>query len=79
FGLDRTPQIAGGRVPLSLHLLNPAGRPVQVTSDLKSFWTSTWPEVRREMRSRYPKHRWPEDPSTAPPSRSTLKRRGGAS
>ncbi|MGM0574666.1 MAG: ATP-dependent helicase HrpB [Myxococcota bacterium] len=75
FGWTATPAIAGGRVPLVLHLLNPAGRPLQVTRDLESFWRRTWPEVRKEMRSRYPKHRWPEDPMAAQPSRRTTRPR----
>ena len=66
FGLAETPRIADGRVPLLLHLLSPAGRPLQVTADLRSFWDTTWPEVRKEMKGRYPKHPWPEDPWTAP-------------
>src|SRR5690606_24163757 len=68
FGLADTPCIAGGRVPLTLHLLSPAGRPLQVTSDLRGFWDRTWPEVRREMKGRYPKHPWPEDPWSAQPT-----------
>ncbi|HEX2595352.1 MAG TPA: ATP-dependent helicase HrpB, partial [Luteimonas sp.] len=66
FGLAETPRIAGGRVALTLHLLSPAGRPLQVTQDLRSFWRNTWPDVRREMKGRYPRHPWPEDPWTAP-------------
>ena len=65
FGLADTPRIADGRVPLTLHLLSPAGRPVQVTQDLRGFWERTWPEVRKEMKGRYPRHPWPEDPWTA--------------
>ena len=65
FGLAETPRIADGRIPLLLHLLSPAGRPLQVTADLRSFWETTWPDVRREMKGRYPKHPWPEDPWTA--------------
>lgn len=65
FGWTETPAILKGRVKLMLHLLSPAYRPVQVTQDLSSFWTSTYSEVRKEMRSRYPKHSWPEDPWTA--------------
>ncbi|NLA67421.1 MAG: ATP-dependent helicase HrpB [Gammaproteobacteria bacterium] len=68
FGLAETPRIADGRVPLLLHLLSPAGRPLQVTSDLRGFWDRTWPEVRREMKGRYPKHPWPEDPWNAVPT-----------
>ncbi|HET8819790.1 MAG TPA: ATP-dependent helicase HrpB [Xanthomonadaceae bacterium] len=66
FGLADTPRIVDGRVPVVLHLLSPAGRPLQVTADLRSFWNTTWPEVRKEMKGRYPKHPWPEDPWTAP-------------
>jgi ATP-dependent helicase HrpB len=65
FGLADTPRICGGRVPLTLHLLSPAGRPLQVTRDLRGFWDRTWPEVRREMKGRYPRHPWPEDPWSA--------------
>jgi ATP-dependent helicase HrpB len=65
FGLSDTPRIADGRVPLTLHLLSPAGRPLQVTQDLRGFWERTYPEVRREMKGRYPKHPWPEDPWSA--------------
>jgi ATP-dependent helicase HrpB len=65
FGLADTPRIADGRVPLTLHLLSPAGRPLQVTQDLRGFWDRTWPEVRKEMKGRYPKHPWPEDPWNA--------------
>ncbi|WP_255516431.1 ATP-dependent helicase HrpB [Luteimonas suaedae] len=68
FGLADTPRIADGRVPLTLHLLSPAGRPLQVTQDLRSFWERTWPEVRGEMKGRYPKHPWPEDPWNAAPT-----------
>ncbi len=66
FGLADTPRIVDGRIALTLHLLSPAGRPLQVTSDLRSFWERTWPEVRKEMKGRYPKHPWPEDPWSAP-------------
>jgi ATP-dependent helicase HrpB len=65
FGLPDTPRIARGRVPLTLHLLSPAGRPIQVTQDLRSFWERTYPEVRRELKGRYPRHPWPDDPWTA--------------
>ena len=74
FGLADTPRIADGRVPLVLHLLSPAGRPLQVTSDLRSFWDRTWPEVRREMKGRYPRHPWPEDPWNAVPTHRTRPR-----
>ena len=62
FGVRETPRIAGGRVPVLLHLLGPNHRPQQVTSDLASFWKTTYAEVRKELRRRYPKHAWPEDP-----------------
>ena len=73
FGLAATPRVAAGRVSVLLHLLSPAGRPVQVTSDLASFWSTTYPAVRRELRGRYPKHPWPEDPWSAPPRRGTTR------
>lgn len=75
FGLNKTPTVAGGRVPVRLHLLAPNRRPQQVTDDLAGFWERTWPQIRKELRARYPKHAWPEDPLTAKPLRGT-KRRG---
>lgn len=66
FGLADTPRIADGRVPLTLHLLSPGGKPLQVTQDLRSFWDRTYPEVKKEMKGRYPRHPWPDDPWTAP-------------
>jgi ATP-dependent helicase HrpB len=74
FGLVETPRIAGGRVPVLLHLLAPNGRPQQVTDDLASFWTNTYPQVRKDLRARYPKHAWPENPLTAPPTSRPKKR-----
>ena len=68
FGLTRTPAVAGGRVPVVLHLLSPAQRPVQVTRDLESFWTTGYALVRKDLRGRYPKHDWPEDPHEAKPT-----------
>jgi ATP-dependent helicase HrpB len=65
FGLHETPRIAGGRVPVLLHLLAPNYRPQQVTDDLASFWTNTYPQVRKDLRARYPRHAWPEDPWSA--------------
>lgn len=65
FGLAETPRIADGRVPLTIHLLSPAGRPLQVTQDLRGFWERTYPEVKKEMKGRYPKHPWPDDPWNA--------------
>lgn len=75
FGLAETPRIAGGAVPLTLHLLSPARRPVQVTRDLAGFWRSSYFEVRKEMRGRYPKHEWPEDPLSASPTRRAKPKR----
>ena len=68
FGLADTPRIGGGRIPVTLHLLSPAGRPIQVTQDLQGFWQRTYPEVRRELKGRYPRHPWPDDPWTAQPT-----------
>ncbi|MFA0924111.1 ATP-dependent helicase HrpB [Xanthomonas fragariae] len=65
FGLAETPRIADGRIPLTLHLLSPGGRALQVTQDLKSFWANTYPNVRKEIKGRYPRHPWPDDPWTA--------------
>ena len=65
FGLADTPRIVDGRIPLTLHLLSPAGRPLQVTQDLKGFWERTYPDVRKEMKGRYPRHPWPDDPWSA--------------
>lgn len=77
FGLDRHPAIAGGRLPLLLSLLSPARRPIQITRDLPGFWQGSWADVRAQMRGRYPKHPWPENPACAVPTRHT-KARGGA-
>lgn len=68
FGLADTPRVAGGRVPVTLHLLSPAGRPIQVTQDLHGFWERTYPEVKKELKGRYPKHPWPDDPWSATPT-----------
>ncbi|GAA4928112.1 ATP-dependent RNA helicase [Actinoplanes utahensis] len=69
FGWRDAPRLADGRIPVLLHLLSPAGRPVAVTRDLASFWRQGYPQVRAEMRGRYPRHPWPEDPTTAEPTR----------
>ena len=61
YGLATTPRLADGRIPLRLALLSPAGRPIAVTADLAGFWKGAWADARRDMRGRYPKHRWPED------------------
>ncbi|UPG90651.1 ATP-dependent helicase HrpB [Luteibacter aegosomaticola] len=65
FGLADTPRVGDGRIPVMLHLLSPAGRPIQVTQDLSGFWNRTYPEVKKELKGRYPKHPWPDDPWTA--------------
>lgn len=75
FGLAATPRIDGGRVPVTLRLLSPAQRPVQVTRDLASFWRGAYLEVRKDLRGRYPKHYWPEDPLAAQPTRGVRRRR----
>ncbi len=74
FGCQHTPLVANGTVPVTLHLLSPAKRPVQVTRDLASFWAKGYQDVRKELRGRYPKHHWPEDPLTAPPTAKTKRR-----
>jgi ATP-dependent helicase HrpB len=74
FGLAETPRIGRERVPVTFELLSPGGRPVQVTADLRSFWNTGYQDVRRELRARYPKHPWPEDPWTAPPTHRTKRR-----
>jgi ATP-dependent helicase HrpB len=77
FGLAETPTVAGGKVAVMLHLLSPAQRPLQVTQDLKSFWNNTYPEVKKEMKGRYPKHPWPDDPWNALPTARTKPRGSG--
>lgn len=74
FGLGETPLIGPQRIPITFHLLAPNGRPVQTTRDLKSFWERTYPEVRRELRGRYPKHPWPDDPWNATPTHRTKRK-----
>jgi ATP-dependent helicase HrpB len=73
FGLADTPRVGPRRDPVLLALLAPNGRPVQLTRDLRSFWERTYPEVRKELRARYPKHPWPEDPWAATPTARTTK------
>jgi ATP-dependent helicase HrpB len=75
FGLADTPRVGGRAEPVTLHLLAPSGRPVQVTRDLRSFWNRTYPELRTTLRARYPKHPWPDDPWTAPPTWKANARR----
>lgn len=74
FGLRETPRVAEGRVPLVLHLLSPAGRPVQVTRDLANFWRTTYFDVRKDLKGRYPRHPWPDDPLAATPTRRVKPR-----
>jgi ATP-dependent helicase HrpB len=74
FGLAETPRLANGRVPVLIHLLSPAGRPLAVTRDLKSFWDTVYPEVQKEMKGRYPKHPWPDDPWNAVATKRTKRR-----
>lgn len=76
FGCVETPTVLGGRVPLTLRLLSPAQRPVQVTRDLAGFWRSSYFDVRKDLRARYPKHEWPDDPAHATPTRRTRRRPG---
>ena len=77
FGQVTTPTVGRGLVPLTLHLLSPARRPVQVTRDLAGFWRTTYFEVRKDLKGRYPKHHWPDDPLAASPTRHA--KRGGRS
>jgi ATP-dependent helicase HrpB len=74
FGLADTPRVAGGKVPVTLHLLSPAQRPIQVTQDLRGFWERTYPEVKKELKGRYPRHPWPDDPWSATPTRRATRR-----
>ena len=73
YGLAQHPAVAGGRVPLVLSLTSPAGRPIQTTRDLPGFWKGSWSAVAKEMRGRYPKHPWPDDPASADPTLRTKK------
>jgi ATP-dependent helicase HrpB len=75
FGLAESPVLGPDRLPVTFHLLAPNGRPVQTTRDLRSFWERTYPEVRKELRGRYPRHPWPEDPWNALPTHRTTRRR----
>ena len=79
FGAVETPALAGGRVPLTMHLLSPAGRPIQVTRDLTSFWQTGYYAVKKDLKGRYPKHYWPEDPNKAVPTSRVRPREGDMS
>jgi ATP-dependent helicase HrpB len=68
FGLTHHPSIANGKLPLTLHLLSPAQRPMQITRDLPGFWKGSWAAVKAEMKGRYPRHPWPDDPASAAPT-----------
>ena len=74
FGLSKHPSVAAGKIPLVLSLLSPAGRPIQVTRDLPAFWRGSWADVKKEMRGRYPRHVWPDDPAAAVPTRRAKPR-----
>jgi ATP-dependent helicase HrpB len=73
-GLSQEPELASGQIPLQLQLLSPAGRPLQITTDLAAFWAGAYGEVKKEMRGRYPKHYWPDDPASARATRYTKRR-----
>jgi ATP-dependent RNA helicase HrpB len=75
FGLTESPRVGNGRVPVTICLLSPAHRPVQVTRDLAGFWRTSYFDVRKELRGRYPKHEWPEDPLAATPTRRAKPRK----
>jgi ATP-dependent helicase HrpB len=74
FGLTETPRIGGGKIPITIYLLSPAARPLAVTQDLHSFWQNAYPKIRSQLRARYPKHLWPDDPLTATPTRKTIRK-----
>jgi ATP-dependent helicase HrpB len=74
FGCRETPRVLGGRIPVTLHLLSPAHRPLQVTRDLAGFWRSSYKDVQKEMKGRYPRHPWPDDPMAAEPTRRAKPR-----
>jgi ATP-dependent helicase HrpB len=76
FGVAVHPTVGANRVPLVLSLTSPAGRPIQTTRDLPGFWTGSWADVAKDMRGRYPRHHWPDDPAVAAPSLKTKKKQG---
>ena len=73
FGMTETPTVAKGKIPVVIHLLSPARRPVQVTQDLTSFWETGYAAVKKELKGRYPKHFWPDDPLQAPPTKDITR------
>ncbi|HEX3029355.1 MAG TPA: ATP-dependent helicase C-terminal domain-containing protein, partial [Clostridia bacterium] len=73
FGQTDTPRIAGGKIPVLIHLLSPAMRPLAITQDLRSFWVNTYPEILKQMRIKYPKHVWPDDPLKAEATNKTKR------
>src|SRR6478735_3913263 len=75
FGLAETPRVGPRQTPVTFELLAPNGRPVQVTRDLRSFWNNAYQQIRKELRARYPRHPWPEDPWSATPTHRTTRRR----
>ena len=76
FGMEETPTVNDGKTPMLIHLLSPGFKPVQVTSDLKNFWNETYFEVRKDLKGRYPKHHWPDDPWTAEAVRGVRRSNG---
>jgi ATP-dependent helicase HrpB len=78
FGLAEHPMVANGEVPLTLAITSPAGRPIQTTKDLPGFWAGSWRDVVKDMRGRYPKHSWPDDPASAPPTLRTKRAAQGS-
>jgi len=78
YGLSEHPMVGGGRVPLTLAITSPAQRPIQTTNDLPAFWAGSWREVAKEMRGRYPRHLWPDDPASAAATLRTKKATGNS-
>ena len=76
FGMDDTPRVCYGTIPVLMHLLSPGYKPVQLTADLRSLWSNTYFEVRKELRRRYPKHSWPDNPLQADPVRGVQRSKG---
>jgi ATP-dependent helicase HrpB len=78
YGLSEHPMVGGGRVPLTLAITSPAHRPIQTTKDLPAFWSGSWRDVAKEMRGRYPRHPWPDDPASAAATLRTKKATGNS-